>query len=58
VAVLPHSATDGVDVTVLKLTPPRLRRHTALAWKETAISPAGRAFLALANERFDSAPHA
>jgi DNA-binding transcriptional LysR family regulator len=58
VAVLPQSATDGADVTVLKLTRPRLRRRTALAWNETANSPAGRAFLALATQRFDSAPHA
>jgi DNA-binding transcriptional LysR family regulator len=58
VAVLPHSATDGADVTVLKLTRPRLRRRTALAWNETATSPAGRAFLALADQRFGSAPHA
>jgi DNA-binding transcriptional LysR family regulator len=56
VAVLPKSATDRADVTVLKLTSPRLRRRTALAWNETVTSPAGRAFLALANERFDSAP--
>jgi DNA-binding transcriptional LysR family regulator len=58
VAVLPHSATEGADVTVLKLTRPPLRRRTALAWNETATSPAGRAFLALANQRFHSAPHA
>lgn len=56
VAVLPKSATDGADVTVLQLASPRLRRCTALAWNETVTSPAGRAFLALANERFDSAP--
>jgi DNA-binding transcriptional LysR family regulator len=54
VAVLPHSAAEGSDVTVLKLTRPSLRRRTALAWNETATSPAGRAFLALANERFAS----
>ena len=58
VAVLPRSATDGADVTVLRLTRPRLRRRTALAWNEAATSPAGRALLALADERFDSAPHA
>jgi DNA-binding transcriptional LysR family regulator len=56
VAVLPRSAADGADVAVIKLTSPRLERRTALAWNETATSPAGRAFLALANQRFDSAP--
>jgi DNA-binding transcriptional LysR family regulator len=56
VAVLPKSATDRADVTVLKLTSPRLRRRTALAWNETVTSPAGRAFLGFADERFDSAP--
>jgi DNA-binding transcriptional LysR family regulator len=54
VAVLPRSATDGADVAVVEITRPRLERRTALAWKETATSPAGRAFLALANQRFDS----
>jgi DNA-binding transcriptional LysR family regulator len=56
VAVLPKSATERADVTVLKLTSPRLWRRTALAWNETVTSPAGRAFVALANERFDSVP--
>jgi DNA-binding transcriptional LysR family regulator len=54
VAVLPRSATDGADVAVVRITRPRLERRTALAWNETATSPAGRAFLALANQRFDS----
>jgi DNA-binding transcriptional LysR family regulator len=58
VAVLPQSATDGADVTPLELTGPRLRRRTALAWNQTAAAPAGRAFLALANQRFHSAPDA
>jgi hypothetical protein len=39
---------------VLEVTRPRLRRRTALAWNEAATSPAGRAFLALANQHFDS----
>jgi DNA-binding transcriptional LysR family regulator len=56
VAVLPRSAADGAAVAVLEITRPRLRRRTALAWNETAASPAGRAFLALANTRFDSPP--
>ena len=56
VAVLPRSAADGADVAVIKITRPRLHRRTALAWNETASSPAGRAFLALANQRFASPP--
>jgi DNA-binding transcriptional LysR family regulator len=58
VAVLPRSATDGSDVAVLKISRPPLRRRTALAWNETATSPAGRAFLAVANARFGSPTHA
>jgi DNA-binding transcriptional LysR family regulator len=54
VAVLPRSAADRDDVAVLKISRPRLHRRTALAWNEAATSPAGRAFLALANQRFDS----
>ena len=49
VAVLPRSATEGAKVAVVKVTRPRLERRTALAWKETATSPAGRAFLAVTN---------
>ncbi|HEX8854374.1 MAG TPA: LysR family transcriptional regulator [Thermoleophilaceae bacterium] len=56
VAILPRSATDGADLAVLKITRPRLRRRTALAWNEATTSPAARAFLALANKRFDSSP--
>jgi DNA-binding transcriptional LysR family regulator len=51
-AVLPSSATVGADVAVLEITRPRLRRRTALAWNEAVTSPAGHAFLALANRRF------
>jgi DNA-binding transcriptional LysR family regulator len=58
VAVLPSSAALGADVGVLEITRPRLRRRTALAWNETVTSPAGQAFLALANRRFDSRPSA
>lgn len=58
VAVLPSSATDGADVAVLKITRPSMRRRTALAWNEAATSPAGQAFLDLANRRFDVRPHA
>jgi DNA-binding transcriptional LysR family regulator len=58
VAVVPRSATDGADLAILKITRPPLERRTALAWNETVTSPAGRAFLALANRRFDSEPRA
>jgi DNA-binding transcriptional LysR family regulator len=51
-AVLPRSATNGADVAVVKITRPRLERRTALAWNKTATSPAGRAFLTLANQHF------
>jgi DNA-binding transcriptional LysR family regulator len=56
VAVLPRSAaSDGADLRVLEITRPRLQRRAALAWNEAVTSPAGRAFLALASRRFDSA---
>jgi DNA-binding transcriptional LysR family regulator len=48
VALVPRSALDGADVAILRLTRPRLQRRTALAWNPAATSPAGRAFLALA----------
>jgi DNA-binding transcriptional LysR family regulator len=54
VAILPSSAARGADLATLKVTRPRLQRQTALAWNATITSPAGRAFLALANRRFDS----
>jgi DNA-binding transcriptional LysR family regulator len=54
VAVLPSSATEGADLAVLKITRPRLQRRTALAWNESVTSPAGHAFIALANRRFES----
>jgi DNA-binding transcriptional LysR family regulator len=51
VAILPRSAAERVGVSVLRITRPRLRRRTALAWHRGGTSPAGRAFLALAAER-------
>lgn len=54
VAVLPHSALDGADVAVLRITRPRLQRRTALAWNQATTTPAGRAFLALAHRRFSA----
>jgi DNA-binding transcriptional LysR family regulator len=56
VAIVPRSATDGADLAVLKITRPRLQRRTALAWNDTVTSPAGRAFLALADRRFGFSP--
>jgi DNA-binding transcriptional LysR family regulator len=56
VAVIPRSATDGADVAVVRITSPRLERRTALAWNRTSVSPAGRAFLALADQHFPAIP--
>ena len=50
VAIVPRSAAGGA--TVVRLTRPELLRRTALAWNRESLSPAGRAFLALAEERF------
>jgi DNA-binding transcriptional LysR family regulator len=52
VAVLPRSAVEGADVAVVRISRPRLQRRTALAWNETSASPAGRAFLSLADRHF------
>jgi DNA-binding transcriptional LysR family regulator len=54
VAVAPLSAVASADLAVLEITRPRLQRRTALAWNDSVTSPAARAFLALANQRFDS----
>jgi DNA-binding transcriptional LysR family regulator len=51
VAIVPASAAGG-GVAILRLTRPELWRRTALAWNREGVSPAGRAFLALAEERF------
>ena len=53
-AVLPLSAAEGADLALREITRPRLRRRAALAWNEGITSPAGRAFLALADQRFDA----
>lgn len=52
-AVLPLSAAEGADLALREITRPRLRRRAALAWNESVTSPAGRAFLALADQRFE-----
>jgi DNA-binding transcriptional LysR family regulator len=56
VAVVPRSAAKGRDIAVVPITRPRLQRRTALAWNRGSVSPAGRAFLALADEHFAAAP--
>jgi DNA-binding transcriptional LysR family regulator len=52
IAVVPRSAVEGADVAIVRLTRPSLQRRTALAWNPATISPAGRAFLVLAQRRF------
>lgn len=52
-AVLPRSAVTTEELTLVEITRPRLQRRTALAWNEST-TPAGRAFLALANEHFSA----
>jgi DNA-binding transcriptional LysR family regulator len=53
-AVVPGSAVDGAAVAVVRINRPRLQRRTALAWNEASVSPAGRAFLELADRHFKS----
>jgi DNA-binding transcriptional LysR family regulator len=52
VALLPRSVvtTGEPRVAVLELARPRLQRRAALAWHQGPISPAGQAFLALADQ--------
>jgi DNA-binding transcriptional LysR family regulator len=44
------AARQNHDVTTVSITRPRLERRIALAWREDNLSPAARAFLALARE--------
>src|SRR5262249_19189985 len=53
-AVVPRSALDEANVAVVRITRPHLQRRTALASNPTSISPAGRAFLTLADRHFSS----
>jgi DNA-binding transcriptional LysR family regulator len=53
-AIVPRSALDQANVAVVRIARPRLQRRTALAWNPTSISPAGRAFLDLAERHFAS----
>jgi DNA-binding transcriptional LysR family regulator len=52
VAIVPRSAVPEAGVVVVQISRPRLRRRTALAWNRASVSPAGRAFLALAERKF------
>jgi DNA-binding transcriptional LysR family regulator len=52
VALLPRSVLTAGEprLAVLELTRPRLQRRSALAWRDSPISPAGRAFLDLVRQ--------
>jgi DNA-binding transcriptional LysR family regulator len=52
VALLPRSAVAEAEprLAVIELIRPRLERRAALAWHEQNVSPAGRAFLDLADQ--------
>ena len=52
VAIVPRPAVGAHAVAVVRITRPRLERRTALAWNPATTSPAGRAFLALADRHF------
>jgi DNA-binding transcriptional LysR family regulator len=52
IAIVPRSALDRADMTLVRITRPLLERRTALAWNRATISPAARAFLNLAHRRF------
>jgi DNA-binding transcriptional LysR family regulator len=56
VAVVPRSAAAGTQVVVVRITRPRLERRAALVWNPATVSPAARAFVGLASERFAAAP--
>jgi hypothetical protein len=44
------AARQSHDVTTVSITRPRLERRIAIAWREDNLSPAARAFLAVARE--------
>ena len=52
VALLPQSTARRSDLAVVSINRPRLQRRTALAWNPTAATPAGRAFLTLAEKHY------
>ncbi len=56
VAVLPRSAIGEADLAVVEISRPGLQRRTALAWNEATTTPAGRAFLTLADRHFSAPP--
>jgi DNA-binding transcriptional LysR family regulator len=55
VALLPQSAVRGTETVTLRVSRPPLHRRTALAWNRSSTSPAGRAFLALAEAAIPTA---
>lgn len=56
VAIMPRSATSRADLTIVEISRPRLHRRTALAWNQDTTTPAGRAFLSIADRHFLAAP--
>lgn len=58
VVILPRSATDNTDLTVLQISRPRLERRTVLAWNPPTATSAGRAFLLIAERHLTGAPTA
>lgn len=56
VAVLPRSAVVDAALAAVPISRPRLQRRTALAWNQSATTPAGRAFLTLANIHLSDGP--
>jgi DNA-binding transcriptional LysR family regulator len=44
------AARQSRDVAAVSITRPRLERRIALAWRDDDLSPAARAFVALAEE--------
>jgi hypothetical protein len=51
---VPVSAVGTADLSVVRISRPRLQRRTALAWHATTRSPAARAFLTIAERRFSA----
>lgn len=54
VALAPRSAVTA-ELTVLEVTRPRIQRRNALAWNPATATPAGRAFLTLADTHLPTA---
>jgi len=56
VAILPRSAAVLADLAIIELSRPLLQRRTALAWNQATTTPAGRAFLTIADRHLPTAP--